>query len=73
MLVIKAENSFSIPPVLEKDSLKTTKTGGGLHGWGLKSVQSASEKYDGILQTSCTGDTFTAVVTLSYQGVPAAP
>ena len=73
MLVIKAENSFSIPPVREKDSLKTTKTGGGLHGWGLKSVQSASEKYDGILQTSCTGDTFTAVVTLSYQGVPAAP
>ncbi len=73
MLVIKAENSFSIPPVREKDSLKTTKTGGGLHGWGLKSVQSASEKYDGILQTSCTRDTFTAVVTLSYQGVPAAP
>ena len=47
MLVIKVENSFGPSPVQKDGALKSTKQESGLHGWGLKSVQSASEKYDG--------------------------
>ncbi len=69
MLVIKVENSFAAAPVRENGQLKTTKTGGGLHGWGLKSAQTAAEKYDGMVQTGVSGDIFRAVATLSFQGV----
>lgn len=69
MLVIKVENSFLVPPVQEKGLLKTTKAESGLHGWGLKSAETAAEKYDGIVQTTYTTNTFQAVATLSYQGI----
>ena len=69
MLVIKVENSFAAAPVQENGQLKTTKTGGGLHGWGLKSAQTAAEKYDGMVQTNVSGEIFRAVATLSYQGM----
>lgn len=68
MLVIRVENGFSAAPIQEEGQLKTTKTEGGLHGWGLKSARAAAEKYDGILQTAYTDDTFRAVVTLSCRG-----
>ena len=68
MLIIKVENSFSTLPLQENGALKTSKAEKGLHGWGLKSVQTAAEKYDGILQTSYADNTFRAVATLSYQG-----
>ena len=69
MLVIKVENSFSAVPVQENGELKTTKTEGGLHGWGLKSAQTAAEKYDGMVQAGVSGEVFRAVATLSYQGM----
>lgn len=69
MLVIKVENSFISSPVQKDGQLKTTKIGNGLHGWGLKSAQAAAEKYDGMVQTTYTGNTFRAVATLSYHGV----
>ena len=69
MLVIKVENSFSSVPVQENGELKTIKTGGGLHGWGLKSAQTAAEKYDGMVQAGVSGEVFRAVATLSYQGM----
>lgn len=68
MLVIRVENSFSAAPMQEEGQLKTTKTEGGLHGWGLKSARATAEKYDGILQTAYTDDTFRAVATLSCRG-----
>ena len=70
MLVIKVENRFAAAPVQENGALKTTKTEGGLHGWGLKSAQTAAEKYDGLVQTGIAGDVFRAVTTLSFQGKP---
>ena len=70
MLVIKVENGFAAPLVEKDGELKTSKEGNGLHGWGLKSARTAAEKYDGTVQTSQEGDTFRAVATLSYQGVP---
>ena len=69
MLVIKVENSFAAAPVQENGELKTTKTEGGLHGWGLKSAQTAAEKYDGMVQAGVSGEVFRAVATLSYQGM----
>ena len=69
MLVIKVENSFAASLIQEGGELKTTKTEGGLHGWGLKSARTAAQKYDGMMQTSCTGNTFRAVATLCFDGV----
>ncbi len=69
MLIIKVENSFFTPPIKQDGALKTSKTGNGLHGWGLKSARTAAEKYDGTLQTSVADHTFRAVAALSYQGV----
>ncbi len=67
MLVIKVENSFFTPPIKQEGMLKTLKDRNGLHGWGLKSAQTAAEKYDGMVQTSYDENTFRAVATLSYQ------
>ncbi|MCI8854184.1 MAG: GHKL domain-containing protein [Lachnospiraceae bacterium] len=69
MLIIKVENSFLKAPVWEEGRLHTTKTEGGLHGWGLKSAQAAAEKYEGMVKTGISGEMFRAVATLSYDGV----
>ena len=69
MLIIKVENFFAEPLSVDNGSLKTTKTETGLHGWGLKSAQTAAEKYDGMVKTTCEGMIFRAVATLSYHGV----
>ncbi len=66
MLIIKVENSFLTPPIKQDGELKTSKDKNGLHGWGLKSAQTAAEKYDGMVQTSYDGSTFRAVATLSF-------
>lgn len=69
MLVIKVENSCVDEPRQESGQFKTTKSGQGLHGWGLKSAQTAAEKYDGTIQTTYAGTVFRAVATLSYHAV----
>ncbi len=65
MILIRVENSFEKAPVTEGGTLRTTKTEGGLHGFGVKSARAAAEKYDGTLQTSFEGNVFRAVATLS--------
>ncbi len=69
MLIIKVENSFAALPVPDNGTFQTSKTEKGLHGWGLKSARTATEKYDGTLQASYADNTFRAVATLSYQCV----
>lgn len=71
MVIIKVENSFAIPPVAKEGDLQTTKEDNGLHGWGLKSAQTAAGKYDGTVQTSYEDGVFRAVATLSFQGLSA--
>lgn len=71
MLIIKVENRFATPLIKNENKLQTSKKESGLHGWGLKSAQAAAEKYDGMVQTSYTDNTFRAVATLSYQSVSA--
>lgn len=69
MLVIKVENSFATELVEKDGQLQTTKTEGGLHGWGIKSARTAAEKYDGTVMTSTDEGVFKAVATLSFEGV----
>lgn len=69
MLVIKVENTYNYKPVVKDGNFQTSKTDGGLHGWGIKSAKTAAEKYDGMIQTNCTDQAFTTVVTLSFEGV----
>lgn len=64
MLVIKVENGTGSPPPGE--DLQTTKADKTMHGWGLKSVRTAAERYDGTLSTSYQDGVFRAVVTLSF-------
>lgn len=65
MLVVKVENTFAQEPMERDGRLVSAKSGQGLHGWGIRSVQAAAEKYDGTVQTSFEGNVFRAVVTLS--------
>lgn len=71
MLVIKVENTYEYKPEVEDGNFKTSKTDGGLHGWGIKSARTAAEKYDGMVQSNCTDELFTTVVTLSFEGIRA--
>lgn len=66
MLVIKVVNTFSGPLHVTDGRLKTTKTDGGLHGWGVESARTAAEKYDGTITTTAENGVFTAVATLFF-------
>ncbi len=69
MLVIKVENGCSAAPVEMNGSLQTSKADKTLHGWGLQSVRSAVERYDGTIETEYSSQIFRAVVTLSFEAV----
>ena len=71
MISIKLENGCKAAPIMEEGELKTSKTDTGLHGWGLKSVRTAAERYDGTVETQYGGNRFCTVVTLSYEAVRA--
>ncbi|MCM1065154.1 MAG: GHKL domain-containing protein [Eubacterium sp.] len=71
MLVIKAENGCSAAPAVTDGSLQTSKTDKTLHGWGLQSVRTAAERYDGTIETEYNNHIFCAVVTLSFEAVKA--
>ncbi|MDE5748365.1 MAG: GHKL domain-containing protein, partial [Acetatifactor sp.] len=69
MLIIKLENGCKAAPVITEGELKTTKQDTDLHGWGLKSVRTTAEHYDGTVETEYGGGRFCTVVTLSYEPV----
>ena len=71
MLVIKVENGCNATPAEAGGDLQTSKTDKTLHGWGLQSVRTAAERYDGIIETEYNNHTFRAVVTLSFEAVKA--
>ncbi len=66
MLVIKVENGCSAQPAVADGVLQTSKADKALHGWGLKSVRTAAEHYDGTMETEYRNHTFRTVVTLSF-------
>ena len=71
MLIIKLENGCKAAPVIAGGELKTTKQDKDLHGWGLKSVRTTAEHYDGTVETEYRNNRFCTVVTLSYEPVKA--
>ena len=66
MLIIKVVNTFNGEINITGGKLKTTKTDGGLHGWGVESARTAAAKYDGTITTTAENGIFTAVATLSF-------
>ena len=66
MLIIKVVNTFNGEINLSGGKLKTTKTDGGLHGWGVESARTAAAKYDGTITTTADDNVFTAVATMSF-------
>ena len=66
MLIIKVVNTFSGEIKISDGKLRTTKTDGGLHGWGVESAGTAAAKYDGTITTTAENGIFTAVATLSF-------
>ena len=69
MLIIKVENGYGNTPAENGGELETTKEDKAAHGWGLKSVQTAADRYDGTITTDYKGGVFQSVVTLSFQPV----
>lgn len=69
MIIIKVENGCKTAPKVEEGELQTTKADTALHGWGLKSVRAAADRYDGTIETEYDRNRFCTVVTLSYEPV----
>ena len=69
MLIIKVENGYSDTPSQENGHLLTSKADKTFHGWGLKSVESAADRYEGTVNTEYKDGVFKSVVTLSFQPV----
>ncbi|MDE7323046.1 MAG: GHKL domain-containing protein [Lachnospiraceae bacterium] len=69
MLIIKVENGCKATPAVADGDLQTSKADKTLHGWGLQSVRTTAERYDGIIETEYSNHTFRAVVTLSFEAV----
>ena len=67
MLIIKVENGCSDAPTQENGHLLTSKADKTFHGWGLKSVESAADRYEGTVNTEYKDGIFKSVVTLSFQ------
>ena len=69
MLIIKVENGCSDAPTQENGHLLTSKADKTFHGWGLKSVESAADRYEGSVNTEYKDGVFKSVVTLSFHPV----
>lgn len=67
--IIKIVNSIE-KKILQKDGKYITeKKDAGMHGLGIKSVESIVEKYEGDVSWNHTKDTFTAVITFFENGL----
>ncbi len=66
MLIFKIVNGNEKALQIRNKQLVTSKADERFHGWGLKSVTSAVEKYEGVLQHTIEEDRVTAVAALNY-------
>ena len=69
MIIIKTENGYGNAPSKENGHLITSKSDKSFHGWGMKSIQTVADRYDGALNTEFADGMFKAVVTLSFKPV----
>ena len=68
MLIIKIVNTYGEEPVSMENGFLTSKENQVFHGWGLKSVQSTVDKYDGFLEGEFNNEnkTFVVMVNLPF-------
>lgn len=64
MLIIKMKNPFTKEPERKKGILVTNKKNGMEHGWGLKNVDTAVKKADGVFTWKADNGEFVANVTI---------
>lgn len=71
ILVIKLENSSPEPKYTSDGELVTVKKENEpmLHGWGMKNIEAAVQKYDGILQTAYADHIFQTTITMCFEGI----
>lgn len=69
ILIIKLENSSPQPDYNSSGELNTAKENKTLHGYGLKNIESAVLKYDGVMQTFYEENIYRTIITLSFEGV----
>jgi len=66
-IIIKIANSSIVSPDIRNGKLHTSKKDRNLHGWGMRSVLSAVEKYQGTVQYEYREKIFTVSAMLFYQ------
>lgn len=66
MILFKIENGLEEKPRFQNMKLITTKVDKTFHGWGMKSVETAIKKYDGVMQYDVEENKFSIVVTLNF-------
>ena len=66
-IIIRLSNSAAAEPVIKNGKLITSKQDKAHHGWGLKSVKSAVEKYQGTMEYKYEDHLFTVSVMMFYQ------
>ena len=66
-IIIEIANSCMEEPVISKGIFMSSKTDRRRHGWGMKNVKSAVEKYHGTMEYEYSEHIFTVSVMLFYQ------
>lgn len=66
-IIIRVSNTSSTRPEIKDGRLVTSKTDKRYHGWGLRSVQTAVEKYQGTMEYGYDNNQFTVSVMLFYR------
>lgn len=66
-IIIQIANSCIEEPIISKGNFKTSKTDKRHHGWGMKNVRLAVEKYHGTMEYEYNKNMFTVSVMLFYQ------
>lgn len=66
-MVIRIANSSATAPAIKDGVPVTSKKDRRLHGWGLRNVRAAVEKYQGTMEVTYSGLVYTVDVMLFYQ------
>lgn len=62
IVCILTKNYFNGELLIEDNTIKTTKTDGGIHGYGVKSIKALTEKYNGTMTINHDNNIFTTII-----------
>ena len=66
-IIIRITNSSTAAPTMQNGSFVTSKSDKQQHGWGIRSVKTAVERYQGTIEFDYSDDLFTVDIMLFYQ------